>query len=153
MTSDRTYGESALLTPANMLTASRLLVAPVFIYLIVFYRISWWTALVGFLAAMSDYFDGIVARRHGVELDGFRYEVTKEMSTDAPRRIARLRVTIWLPAIARTNTLAVTGTIWNVMAAFSTLVIGVLVYGEKVTPMAGLGFALALAAVLVLNLA
>ena len=43
----------------------------------------------------------IVARRHGVELDGFRYEVTKEMSTDAPRRIARLRVTIWLPAIAR----------------------------------------------------
>jgi len=37
-----------LLTPANMLTASRLLVAPVFIYLIVFDRVSWWTALVDF---------------------------------------------------------------------------------------------------------
>ena len=70
MTSERTYGESALLTPANMLTASRLLVAPLFIYLIVFDRISWWTALVGFLAAMSDYFDGIVARRHGTTTSG-----------------------------------------------------------------------------------
>ena len=70
MTSEPTYGETALLTPANMLTASRLLVAPVFIYLIVFDRISWWTALVGFLAAMSDYFDGIVARRHGTTTSG-----------------------------------------------------------------------------------
>jgi len=70
MTTKPTYGESALLTPANVLTASRLLVAPVFIYLIVFDRISWWTALVGFLAAMSDYFDGIVARRHGTTTSG-----------------------------------------------------------------------------------
>jgi phosphatidylglycerophosphate synthase len=64
-TNDRTYGESALLTPANMMTAFRLVVAPVFIYLIVVDRISWWTALVGMSAAASDYFDGIVARRHG----------------------------------------------------------------------------------------
>ena len=34
MTEQRTYGESALLTPANMMTAFRLLVAPVFIYMI-----------------------------------------------------------------------------------------------------------------------
>ena len=67
---DRTYGESALLTPANMLTAFRLLVAPVFIYMIIFHRISWWTSLVGFLAAASDYFDGIVARRHGTTTSG-----------------------------------------------------------------------------------
>ena len=66
----RTYGESALLTPANMMTVFRLLVAPVFIYLIIVQRISWWTALVGFLAAMSDYFDGIVARRHGTTTSG-----------------------------------------------------------------------------------
>ena len=42
----------------------------------------------------------IVARRHGVELDGIRYEVTKEMSADAPRRIARLVATLWLPESA-----------------------------------------------------
>ena len=70
MSTERTYGETALLTPANMMTAFRLLVAPVFIYLIVVHRISWWTTLVGFLAAASDYFDGIVARRHGTTTSG-----------------------------------------------------------------------------------
>jgi putative redox protein len=39
----------------------------------------------------------IVARKHGVELRGTRFEVTKEMSTDAPRRIVRLAVQLWLP--------------------------------------------------------
>src|SRR5471032_282805 len=43
----------------------------------------------------------IVARRSGVELTGLKYEVTKEMSADAPRRIARLTVDLWLPAAAR----------------------------------------------------
>jgi len=69
-TQERSYGESALLTPANMMTAFRLLVSPLFIYLIVVDRISWWTSLVGFLAAASDYFDGIVARRHGTTTSG-----------------------------------------------------------------------------------
>lgn len=40
----------------------------------------------------------IAARKHGVELTGFRYEVTKEMSADAPRRISRLTLNVWLPA-------------------------------------------------------
>jgi len=69
-TGQRTYGETALLTPANMLTVFRLLVAPVFIYLIIVDRISWWTSAVGFVAAISDYFDGIVARRHGTTTSG-----------------------------------------------------------------------------------
>lgn len=47
----------------------------------------------------------IVARRHGVELKGLRYEVIKEMSTDAPRRIVRLATTVWLP-IPRTEEIA-----------------------------------------------
>jgi len=63
--SDRTYGPSALLTPANLMTGFRLVVAPYFIYLIIFHRISWWTTVVGLSVAASDYFDGIVARRHG----------------------------------------------------------------------------------------
>ena len=40
---------------------------------------------------------GIMARQHGLELDGLRFEVTKEMSTDAPRRIVRLAVQLWMP--------------------------------------------------------
>jgi putative redox protein len=43
----------------------------------------------------------IVARKHGVEMGGFRYEVTKEMSADAPRRISRLAAKIWMPASAK----------------------------------------------------
>jgi len=43
----------------------------------------------------------IVARRHGVELKGIRYEVTKEMTAEGPRRIARLSARMWMPAEAR----------------------------------------------------
>ncbi len=39
----------------------------------------------------------IAARKHGVELSGVRFEVTKEMSVDSPRRIARLATKIWMP--------------------------------------------------------
>ncbi len=46
----------------------------------------------------------IVARKQGVELNGLRYEVTKEMSSDAPRRIVRLATTVWLP-IGKTEAL------------------------------------------------
>ena len=44
----------------------------------------------------------LAARKHGVELGVFRYEVTKEMSADAPRRIARLALQVWLPAESKT---------------------------------------------------
>jgi len=43
----------------------------------------------------------IFARKHGVDLKGIRYEVTKEMSADAPRRISRLSARLWLPPSAR----------------------------------------------------
>ena len=33
----------------------------------------------------------------GFDIPGVRWEVTKEMSTDQPRRIVRLAVEIWLP--------------------------------------------------------
>lgn len=65
-----TYGETALLTPANLLTILRLVVTPIFIWLIVSKGAGWWTTLVGFVAAMSDYFDGIVARRMGTTRSG-----------------------------------------------------------------------------------
>jgi putative redox protein len=43
----------------------------------------------------------IVARKHGVDLAGIKFEATKEMSADAPRRISRLTAHIWLPPAAR----------------------------------------------------
>jgi len=43
----------------------------------------------------------LVARKQSVDLAGLRYEVTKEMSSGAPRRISRLTVQLWMPAAAR----------------------------------------------------
>jgi putative redox protein len=39
----------------------------------------------------------IVARRQGLELRGLKFEVTKEMSPDLPRRIVRLTTHLWMP--------------------------------------------------------
>lgn len=39
----------------------------------------------------------IAARKLGLELNGIRFEVTKEMSVDAPRRITQLATKIWMP--------------------------------------------------------
>jgi len=40
---------------------------------------------------------GIAADRHQIDLRGMEIEVTKEMSADAPRRIAKLATTIKVP--------------------------------------------------------
>lgn len=69
-TQEKRFGPTALLTPANLMTGFRLIIAPVFIWMLVFNRVSWWTVVVGFSVAASDYFDGIVARRHGTTTSG-----------------------------------------------------------------------------------
>ena len=43
---------------------------------------------------------GIVADRHQIDLRGMEVEVTKEMSSEAPRRIAKLTTTIKVPLAA-----------------------------------------------------
>jgi len=65
-----TFGPSALVTPANALTVTRLLATPVFIALIVQLGASWWTVVVGLVLAGSDGLDGWVARRHGTTRSG-----------------------------------------------------------------------------------
>jgi len=40
---------------------------------------------------------GIAAKKKGVELGKVRFEVTKEMSADAPRRVVRLAAQFWMP--------------------------------------------------------
>jgi CDP-diacylglycerol--glycerol-3-phosphate 3-phosphatidyltransferase len=64
------YGPSALATPANGLTAARLLVAPVFVGLIATEGASWVTLAVGAAVASSDGVDGWLARRHGTTRSG-----------------------------------------------------------------------------------
>jgi len=64
------FGPSALATPANALTAARLLLAPVMILLIVDRPTSWSTLGVWIAVAGSDALDGWVARRQGSTSSG-----------------------------------------------------------------------------------
>jgi putative redox protein len=54
------------------------------------------TALVTCMATTM----ALTARRHNLELRGLKFEVTKEMSADAPRRISRLATHLWMPISA-----------------------------------------------------
>ncbi len=65
-----TFGPSALLTPANGITALRLLATPVMIALILVWGASWFTFVFGGLLALSDGVDGWVARRQGTTRSG-----------------------------------------------------------------------------------
>ena len=70
MTTTNRYGPTALVTPANGITILRLALTPVFVALIVTRGASWLTSLVGAVAAFSDGFDGIIARRPGATRSG-----------------------------------------------------------------------------------
>ena len=64
------YGPSALATPANALTAARLLAAPVFVGIVLSEGASWVTVVAGVVFAGSDGLDGWLARRHGTTRSG-----------------------------------------------------------------------------------
>lgn len=65
-----TFGPTAVATPANAVTAARLLATPVFVGLILVRGASWWTVVVGVLVAGSDGLDGWIARRQGTTRSG-----------------------------------------------------------------------------------
>ena len=70
MAGPHSFGPSALATPANALTAARLLATPIFVGLIVVRGASWWTVAVGVVVAGSDGLDGWIARRQGATRSG-----------------------------------------------------------------------------------
>ncbi len=49
---------------------------------------------------------------------------------------------LWLPAILQKNQLSIVGAMWSVASFMITVLIGVLVFGERLSPigLAGLGF-------------
>ena len=65
-----TFGPSALATPANAVTLARILVLPVEIALIVNTGAEWAALALWIVLAVSDVFDGWLARRHGATRSG-----------------------------------------------------------------------------------
>lgn len=67
----KAFGPTALATPANALSAARLLAAPVFVVLILkIGPVSWLLWAMWSVLASSDGLDGILARRHGTTSTG-----------------------------------------------------------------------------------
>ncbi len=64
------YGPSALRTPANFVTVTRLLVSPVLFALITDQGATWTTFWLWFVLAATDGVDGWIARRHGTTRSG-----------------------------------------------------------------------------------
>ncbi len=65
-----TFGPSALATPANAVTFSRLLAAPVVVVMVAVWGPTYAAFLVGFAVAATDGLDGWIARRQGVTSSG-----------------------------------------------------------------------------------
>ena len=58
----------------------------------------------------------------------------------------------WMPLILRTNTLAVTSTIWNIGYFIVSIALGVLVFGEKMSSTQIVGLVFAAVAVVLLSI-
>jgi CDP-diacylglycerol--glycerol-3-phosphate 3-phosphatidyltransferase len=98
--SQRTFGPSALATPANALTFGRLLASPVLLVLVLAIGpSSWLLASLWLVAASSDAVDGFVARRMGATRSGAFLDplADKFLVVGVLAGLAQMGVVGWLP--------------------------------------------------------
>jgi CDP-diacylglycerol--glycerol-3-phosphate 3-phosphatidyltransferase len=65
-----TFGPSALLTPANVITVARLLATPAVVIMVAVHGAGWWPFAVAFTIGATDGVDGWLARRQGTTRSG-----------------------------------------------------------------------------------
>jgi CDP-diacylglycerol--glycerol-3-phosphate 3-phosphatidyltransferase len=95
------FESSALATPANAITAVRLLAAPVMLLLIVDLGVSWIAAVAWLVVASTDFLDGWVARRQGATTSGAFLDplADKVLVLGALAALAAIGLTSWLPVL------------------------------------------------------
>ena len=59
---------------------------------------------------------------------------------------------LWLPALYSKNHLVTTGTVWLLLGAVMTILLGIFIFHEKITLLQGFGILFALAAIVLLNI-
>ena len=93
------YGPSALRTPANFVTATRLLVSPVLFALIADEGATWTTFVMWIVLAGTDGVDGWIARRHGTTRSGAFLDplADKVLVFGAMVMLVTIDVFWWLP--------------------------------------------------------
>lgn len=69
-TTTSSFGPSALATPANAISFGRLALTPFWLAVVLAQGASWTSFGLGFVLAVSDGFDGIIARRQGTTRSG-----------------------------------------------------------------------------------
>ena len=62
-----------------------------------------------------------------------------------------ISATAWIPAIFEKSQLSITGVIWSVVALIVTVVIGILIFNEKLTMTQTIGLAFGFVAVILLS--
>lgn len=95
------YDASARLTPANAVTIARLALSPVLIVLILAQGPSFSALLLGFLIAITDGFDGWLARRYGATRSGAFLDplADKVLVLGAAGALAAIGCFPWLPVL------------------------------------------------------
>jgi CDP-diacylglycerol--glycerol-3-phosphate 3-phosphatidyltransferase len=95
------FAPSALATPANAITAVRLLATPPLLVLIVQLGISWAAALAWAAVASTDFLDGWVARRQGATTSGAFLDplADKVLVLGALAALAATHLTSWIPVL------------------------------------------------------
>lgn len=63
-----------------------------------------------------------------------------------------LGVLAWLPAIMQKNQLSIVGTIWSVLSLMATVMIGVLIFSEKLSIIGVLGIITAFVSIVLLSI-
>jgi len=62
-----------------------------------------------------------------------------------------LGVLAWLPAILQRNSLSIVGTMWSVLSLLTTILIGVLIFGEKIGTLGIIGMVTAVVSIILLS--
>ncbi|HMC38614.1 MAG TPA: CDP-alcohol phosphatidyltransferase family protein [Acidimicrobiales bacterium] len=93
------FESSALATPANAITAVRILATPVILLLIVDLKVSWPGVAAWAAVASTDFLDGWVARRQGATTSGAFLDplADKVLVIGALSALASAGLTSWLP--------------------------------------------------------
>jgi multidrug transporter EmrE-like cation transporter len=60
-------------------------------------------------------------------------------------------VLAWLPAILQKNSLSIVGTIWSVLSLCITILMGILIFGEKISAIGIIGIIAAVIAIILLS--
>jgi CDP-diacylglycerol--glycerol-3-phosphate 3-phosphatidyltransferase len=95
------FEPSARATPANAITAFRLLATPVVLLLILHFKVSWVAAAAWVAVASTDFLDGWVARRQGATTSGAFLDplADKVLVLGALGALASINLVTWLPVL------------------------------------------------------